>query len=86
MSSMSPSLSSYNNGSEQDLDENCFFLKKEIILDPNSDTHGGVFGVPDHEFHSPRAVGAAKNRPYGDPTEHPEGTFISPPIDSMWNQ
>ena len=41
-------------------------LKKKIILDPNFHTHGGVFGVPDHEFHGPRAVGEAKNRLYGD--------------------
>ena len=32
----------------------------------------GYFGVADYEFHSPRAVGEAENRPHGAPTE---GTF-----------
>ena len=42
------------------------FQKNNFILDLVQLT-GGVFGVADHEFHGPRAVGEAENGLYGGP-------------------
>ena len=47
-------------------------FKKNIFIPDLLHLELYYFGVADHEFHSPRAVGEAENRPHGAPTE---GTF-----------